>query len=55
LRIKVIAHYHPAASLHQPRLWAVMLNDWENLPEEVPHDYVVVAWDKVLEFLVEQV
>ena len=39
----VIFHYHPAASLHQPRLLAVMLDDWENMPEVVPHDYTVTA------------
>ena len=34
--------YHPAAALHQPRLWAVMLDDWSNPPDQVDHDYVVV-------------
>lgn len=38
---KIVAQYHPAAALHQPRLWAVMLNDWEQLPQTVPHDFVV--------------
>lgn len=38
---KLIAQYHPAASLHQPRLWAAMLDDWENLPKQVPHSYTL--------------
>lgn len=38
---QVIAQYHPAAALHNPRLWAVMLGDWETFPIAVPHDYTV--------------
>lgn len=38
----VIAQFHPAAALHQPRLWAVMLDDWEHLPEVVPHEFSIV-------------
>jgi len=37
----IIAHYHPAAALHQPRLWAVMLNDWEYMPEKVEASYTI--------------
>uniref|UniRef100_A0A6M3KXJ2 Type-4 uracil-DNA glycosylase n=1 Tax=viral metagenome TaxID=1070528 RepID=A0A6M3KXJ2_9ZZZZ len=39
---KLISQYHPAACLHQPRLWAEMLGDWENLPEKVPHDFTIL-------------
>ena len=42
--MKLIAQYHPAAALHQPRLWAVMLDDWQNMPESVPHDFKIVSW-----------
>jgi len=40
--VTVIPQYHPAAALHQPRLWAVMLDDWENMPEKVDSSYIVV-------------
>lgn len=40
--IPFIYQYHPAAALHQPRLWAVMLDDWEHLPSKTEASYVVV-------------
>lgn len=40
--VRIIAQYHPAAALHNPRLWSTLLNDWENLPEEIDHGYTVV-------------
>ena len=45
--MKLIAQYHPAAALHQPRLWAVLLDDWQNMPEVVPHDYQIYLTDKL--------
>jgi DNA polymerase-1 len=42
VKTTVICQYHPAAALHNPRLWSVMLDDWEHLPQQVDHDYVVV-------------
>lgn len=47
MNLEVISQYHPAAALHQPRLWAVMLNDWQNMPENVPHDYKIVNEHKI--------
>jgi len=44
MKFQVISQYHPAAALHNPRLWAVMLDDWENMPEKVPHDFLIVSW-----------
>lgn len=38
----IIAQYHPAAALHNPRLWPVMLNDWEVMPEKVDDSFIVV-------------
>jgi uracil-DNA glycosylase family 4 len=38
---EIISQYHPAASLHSPRLWADILGDWQHLPEKVPSDYIV--------------
>lgn len=46
MKVKIISQYHPAAALHQPRLWAVMLSDWEHLPQEVPNDYILVDESK---------
>ena len=40
--LKVISQYHPAAAMHQPRLWAVMLDDWENLPQTENTDYTII-------------
>lgn len=40
--MKIISFYHPAAALHNPNLWSVMLNDWQFMPEQVPTDYVLV-------------
>lgn len=40
--VDIIAQYHPAAVLHQPRLWATMLDDWENIPERVEASFTVV-------------
>ena len=37
----IIAQYHPAAALHNPRLWAVLLDDWEHMPKKVDASYVV--------------
>lgn len=42
MRLTVISQFHPAAALHQPRLWADMLSDWEHLPEKVPSDFIIV-------------
>lgn len=42
MKIKVIAQYHPAAALHNPRLWADILEDWQHLPQQVPYDYTIV-------------
>lgn len=42
---KVIAQYHPAAALHNPRLWAVMLDDWEHLPQQADASYTLMTWD----------
>ncbi len=39
--VKVIAQYHPAACLHNPSLWSTLIDDWENLPVQVNHDYVI--------------
>lgn len=47
MKLNILSMYHPAAALHQPRLWAVMLGDWENLPETVPHDYILVKEHKI--------
>lgn len=47
-RGKVICHYHPAAALHAPRLWATLLDDWENLPVKVPSDFMIVQKDTLL-------
>lgn len=41
MKVKLIAQFHPAAALHNPRLWAEMLGDWQNMPEQVPHDYII--------------
>lgn len=41
---KILCQYHPAASLHNPRLLADMLDDWTNLPEVVPHDFTITTW-----------
>ena len=43
MRLTIIAQYHPAAALHQPRLWADMLEDWQHLPEKVPSDFRVAS------------
>ena len=40
--VKVISQYHPAACLHQPALRSTLIDDWENLPQQVPHDYIVI-------------
>ena len=44
--IDTIAMYHPAAALHQPRLWAVMLTDWEVLPNRQPASFVVMPYQE---------
>ncbi len=36
-----IAQYHPGAALHQPRLWATMLNDWEILPSRAEPGFIL--------------
>ena len=43
MKLNIICQYHPAAALHQPRLWAVMLEDWEHLPNKVDANYIVVG------------
>ncbi len=40
-KYKLLAMYHPAASLHNPRLWSTLLDDWEHLPEQVPYDFTI--------------
>jgi uracil-DNA glycosylase family 4 len=40
--IDTIFMYHPAASLHQPRLEATMLTDWEVLPSRSDPSFTVV-------------
>ena len=40
-KVNIWPMYHPAAALHQPRLWAVMLQDWEFRPEHVNHNFIV--------------
>ena len=42
MKFTVISQYHPAAALHNPRLWAVLLDDWTHMPENVPHDFFIV-------------
>ncbi len=42
ITVNLIAQYHPAAALHQPRLWAILLDDWQNLPQKVNTHYIVV-------------
>lgn len=42
MKVKILAQYHPAASLHQPRLWSTMLADWEFMPKSVPSDFTFV-------------
>lgn len=41
MKLNILAMYHPAAALHRPRLWAIMLDDWEHFPTVVPHDFYV--------------
>ena len=43
MNLTVISQYHPAAALHNPRLWATLLDDWANLPENVPHDFSIAT------------
>ena len=43
MKLTIISQYHPAAALHQPRLWAEMLDDWQNLPEKVPSDFAIIS------------
>jgi uracil-DNA glycosylase family 4 len=49
--------YHPAAALHNPNLWPVMLEDWGRLPErlmgkeQVEVNYKLVNESEVLEYL----
>ena len=47
MEVNLLSMYHPAAALHQPRLWSVMLNDWSNLPKKVPADFTVVEQDPI--------
>ena len=42
MKLTIISQYHPAAALHQPRLWAVMLDDWQNMPERVDSDFTII-------------
>ncbi len=42
VKYTLIPQFHPAAALHQPRLWATLLDDWQNLPEHVNADFTVV-------------
>ena len=52
MKVKIWPMYHPAASLHNPRLLATMLEDWENRPTYVPHDFRVVEQPPKLSGLV---
>lgn len=47
----VWANYHPAAALHQPRLWAVLLDDWEHPPDRVDSNYTVVEFLDLTRFI----
>jgi len=47
MNLQIISQYHPAACLHNPRLWADMLDDWENLPEKVPSDFKIYNTKKL--------
>ncbi len=42
MNLTIISQFHPAAALYQPRLWADMLDDWENMPEKVPSDFKIM-------------
>lgn len=53
MKFDIVAQFHPAAALHQPRLWATMLNDWENLPERVDSSYTIVEWAVLKEYINE--
>ena len=48
MKLTLLAMYHPAAALHQPRLWAEMLDDWQHMPEKVPSDFRVVTTQESL-------
>ena len=54
MKYTLLAMYHPAAALHQPRLWAEMLDDWQNMPQRVPHDFRIVSWAVLEEYLGSQ-
>jgi DNA polymerase-1 len=41
---KVIAQYHPAAALHQPRLWATLIDDWSHMPTKVDANYIIADY-----------
>lgn len=41
MKFNIICQYHPAAALHQPRLWSTMLTDWETLPQKADCSYTV--------------
>lgn len=51
MKLTIISQYHPAAALHQPRLWADILDDWQNMPEKVPSDFKIVDWSSLEESL----
>lgn len=40
----IMPMYHPAAAGYTPRLWAVMLDDWENKPEHVDTSFTVLPY-----------
>ncbi len=47
IRTTLIAQYHPASCLHNPRLLATLLDDWQNLQEQVPDDFIRSGQKKV--------
>lgn len=54
-KFQVVAQLHPAAALHQPRLWSDMLQDWEFMPSKVPCDFQVLPeselWKEIPEII----
>lgn len=37
----VIFQYHPSAAVHNPRLWADILGDWEHFPTKVDANFLI--------------
>jgi uracil-DNA glycosylase family 4 len=40
----IIPMYHPAAAGYTPRLWAVMLEDWEHKPDKVDTNFRIMPY-----------